>query len=94
MSSGQQSCQRIAVLGAGIVGLATATRLLEVSGDSIATNIVIIAERFLEETTSDGAGGLFRPDDRFMQGVSPQTAKYFHIFVFSFLSSKIGHSHH
>ncbi len=51
-------------MGAGVVGLSTALRLLELGGESV----TIVADAFGKQTTSDGAGGLFRPDDRFMTG--------------------------
>ena len=49
-----------AVLGAGIVGLSTAIRLIELFEAKISNNsfeITIIADKFDLETTSDGAGG-------------------------------------
>ncbi len=57
---------KVAVLGAGVVGLSTAVRLLEVwdgIGNNEKVEISIIADQFGEMTTSDGAGGLFRVDD-------------------------------
>lgn len=57
---------KVAILGAGVVGLSTAIRLFEV-WDSIGNNqkleVSILADQFGEMTTSDGAGGLFRVDD-------------------------------
>jgi hypothetical protein len=68
--------KRIVILGAGIVGLSTAHRLIELYEKANHTvsclrnlDIEIISEKFLKDTTSDGAGGLFRPDDRFIPGV-------------------------
>jgi hypothetical protein len=68
--------KRIVVLGAGIVGLSTAHRLIELHEQANSSvnrlknlDIEIISEKFLKDTTSDGAGGLFRPDDRFIPGV-------------------------
>lgn len=58
--------KNIAILGAGIIGLSTAERLVELK---LNANITIISDKFLQDTTSDGAGGLFRPDDRFIPGV-------------------------
>lgn len=64
--------KNIAILGAGIVGLSTADRLLELNPKQ---SITVIAENFLKETTSDGAGGLFRPDDRFIPGVPKELTR-------------------
>ncbi len=77
------SKKKYAILGAGIVGLATAYRLTEVLKEF---DITIIADSFGVETTSDGAGGIFRPDDRFMQGIPKETAR---LFFFLFLSLKV-----
>ena len=72
--------KRIIILGAGIVGLSTAHRLIELYEKVNAKetylknlNIEIISEKFLKDTTSDGAGGIFRPDDRFIPGVPKET---------------------
>ena len=76
--------KKICVLGAGVVGLSTALRLTELCATA---NITIIAKEFNNSTTSDGAGGLFRPDNRFMPGVDRKLAEYdrlignFHILV-------------
>ncbi|CAL4092854.1 unnamed protein product [Meganyctiphanes norvegica] len=48
----------ICVVGAGIVGLSTATLLQESLPHA---KVTIIAEKFTTETTSDGAAGIFRP---------------------------------
>lgn len=46
---------RVAVLGAGVIGLTSALRLLEeVPG---LDSVTVIAEKWGRETTSDGAGG-------------------------------------
>ena len=58
---------KVAILGAGVVGLSTGIRLLEVWDSMIGNNqkleISVLADQFAEMTTSDGAGGLFRVDD-------------------------------
>jgi D-aspartate oxidase len=64
---------RVAVIGAGAVGLSTA---LCVKLQHPSLSLTIIADRFLDETTSDGAGGLFRPDDRFVVGVDKSILRY------------------
>ena len=66
--------KKIVILGAGIVGLTTAYQLINIfekkySGDECVFDISIVGDKFNVETTSDGAGGLFRPDNRFMKGV-------------------------
>ena len=72
------SKKKYSILGAGIVGLATTLRLVEVIEEfNKDFDITIIAESFGTETTSDGAGGIFRPDDRFMQGIAKETARSF-----------------
>ena len=53
--------KKIVILGGGIVGLSTANRLVELHKG---LDITIIAEKFANETTSDGAGGLLRPGKR------------------------------
>ncbi|CAF4288526.1 unnamed protein product [Rotaria socialis] len=57
---------RVCVIGAGAVGLSTA---LCIKSQYPSLSLTIIADRFLDATTSDGAGGLFRPDDRFVPGI-------------------------
>lgn len=53
---------RIGVLGAGIVGVTTA---LELQKEFPSASLTIIAEKFGQETTSDGAAGVFRPASSF-----------------------------
>ncbi|CAF4555079.1 unnamed protein product [Rotaria socialis] len=57
---------RVCVIGAGAVGLSTASCI---KSQYPSLSLTIIADRFLDATTSDGAGGLFRPDDRFVPGI-------------------------
>ena len=49
---------RIGVLGAGVIGLSTATRIQQCLPNA---DVTIIADKFLTETTSHGAGGIFLP---------------------------------
>ena len=49
---------RIAVIGAGVVGLSTAINVQQRLPDA---DITIIADKFTTETTSHGAGGIFLP---------------------------------
>ena len=60
--------KKIAILGGGIIGLTTAHSLLELldrhskpSAGLEKLNITILSDSFGKDTTSDGAGGLFRP---------------------------------
>ena len=48
---------KLLVIGAGVVGLSTALEAL----DAGFTNVTIVAEQFSPNTTSDGAGALWRP---------------------------------
>jgi len=50
--------RRIAVVGAGAVGLSTA---VQVQQQYASASVTLIADKFTTETTSHGAAGLFRP---------------------------------
>ncbi|CAF1026490.1 unnamed protein product [Adineta ricciae] len=86
---------RVAIIGAGVVGLSTAL-CIKLQHPSL--GLTIIADRFLEDTTSDGAGGLFRPDDRFVLGVDPSTLRkwsqtsfeHFNNIIFSNIGAEAG----
>lgn len=56
----------IAVVGAGVVGLSTAVRLQQTLPQA---RVTIISDRFEQETTSDGAAGIFRPTPGKIPGV-------------------------
>ena len=56
----------IAVLGAGVVGLSTAINIKKVLSNA---TVKVIADKFNHETTSYGAGGLFRPTTEHIPGV-------------------------
>lgn len=62
---------RVAVVGAGVVGLTTATMLQEALPGASCT---VIADKFGQETTSDGAAGIFRPGLQF-RGESEQLTR-------------------
>jgi glycine/D-amino acid oxidase-like deaminating enzyme len=51
--------KNICVIGAGTIGLTTAIRTIKEFGDNV--NITIIADKFLDETTSYLSGGLWEP---------------------------------
>lgn len=53
---------RICVIGAGVVGLTTA---LELQKNFRNADIIIVADKFRTDTTSDVAAGLFRPATSF-----------------------------
>ncbi|KAL8610365.1 hypothetical protein ACOMHN_041179 [Nucella lapillus] len=63
---------RVAVIGAGIVGLTTAVNVQKRLPDA---RITIIADKFDKDTTSSGAGGLYRPTAHLVKGVPPETIK-------------------
>jgi glycine/D-amino acid oxidase-like deaminating enzyme len=65
---------RVGIIGAGVVGLSTAL-CIKLQHPSL--SLTIIADRFLDATTSDGAGGLFRPDDRYVLGVDKSILRYY-----------------
>jgi len=50
---------RVGVVGAGVVGLSTAFRVLQEFREKV--QVEILADKFDVDTTSDGAAGLFRP---------------------------------
>ena len=61
---------RVAVVGAGAVGLSTAVCIQEQIPN---THVTIVADKFDVSTTSDGAAGLFRPNVEDVPGVPPNT---------------------
>ena len=50
--------RRIAVVGAGAVGLSTAVQIQQMHPSA---SLTLIADKFTTETTSSGAAGIFRP---------------------------------
>lgn len=50
---------RIAVIGAGIIGLSTAVEILQ--DDNIKCKVTLIADKFTPNTTSDVAAGVWTP---------------------------------
>ncbi len=64
---------RIGVVGAGVIGLSTAVKLQETYGDKC--QVTIVADKFFQETTSYGAGGIFKPPIERMPGVSERLAR-------------------
>lgn len=51
---------RVAVVGAGVVGLSTA---LCIQKNIPGCSVTVVADRFIEDTLSFGAAGFFRPDE-------------------------------
>lgn len=62
---------RVGVLGAGIVGMTSA---LELSNTFPSCQVTVIADKFNQDTTSDGAAGIFRPGTSF-SGPTPDITK-------------------
>ena len=52
----------LCVVGSGIIGLTTASALLNQFPSS---HVTLVSDKFGEETTSDGAAGIFRPGGGF-----------------------------
>jgi glycine/D-amino acid oxidase-like deaminating enzyme len=50
---------KVAVIGAGVVGLSVAIKLKEEFGSAV--DVTIIAETFFQGTTSFGSGGFWEP---------------------------------
>lgn len=63
---------KIAIVGAGIVGLSTAVNIQRLIP---AARITIIADKFDTDTTSSGAGGLYRPTSQLVHGVATDIIK-------------------
>jgi len=57
---------RLAVVGAGVVGLSCAVQLQK---ELPRASVTIIADRLNEDTVSDGAAGSFRPTGDLLQGL-------------------------
>lgn len=53
---------KFCVIGAGVQGLTTALELQAEFGNA---EVTILAEKFLQDTTSDVAAGIFRPTVNF-----------------------------
>lgn len=51
--------KKVAVIGAGVVGLSAALKMLELHGDRL--EVTIIADRFLQQTLTYSCGGLWEP---------------------------------
>lgn len=61
---------KVAVIGAGIIGLSTALNIQKLMPKC---SVTIFADKFTSDTTSHGAGGLFRPNTEHILGVDPDT---------------------
>ncbi|XP_033750236.1 D-aspartate oxidase-like isoform X4 [Pecten maximus] len=62
----------VVILGAGVVGLSTAINVQSILPNA---RVTIIAEKFDQETTSDGAAGIFRPNLELTPSKSSQQAR-------------------
>lgn len=73
---------RIAVIGAGAVGLSTAVQIQDLLPSA---NMTLIADKFTTETTSNGAAGIFNPTLKKTPGVPLPLLKsvliYFKFFI-------------
>lgn len=64
---------RVGVLGAGVVGVTTAT---ELQVEFPTASITIIADKFNKDTTSEVAAGIFRPSPSF-EGPTPEITRLY-----------------
>ena len=71
---------RVGVLGAGVVGVTTAT---EVQAEFPTASITIIADKFNTDTTSEIAAGIFRPSPSFAGPTAEITRLSRNIFLCS-----------
>ncbi|XP_060080099.1 D-aspartate oxidase-like [Ylistrum balloti] len=62
----------VVVLGAGVVGLSTAVNVQSILPNA---KVTIVADKFDQETTSDGAAGIFRPNLELTPAKSSQQAR-------------------
>jgi len=62
----------VCVLGAGVVGLSTAEFIQDLRPD---LKVTLLADKFLEDTTSNGAAGIFRPSASNFKAGDPATTK-------------------
>jgi len=58
--------RRVAVVGAGVVGLSTAVQIQHLQ---VSVSVTLVADKFTTETTSAGAAGIFRPSAEKFPGV-------------------------
>ena len=65
--------RRICVVGAGVIGLSTAVRLLE-DWPPGSCHVTVMADAFNEDTTSDGAFGFWMPN--ILHETPPNDIKY------------------
>ena len=59
VNSGSSSKTKVTVVGAGVIGLTSAWRLKQRFQDAV--DVEIVAEKIASDTTSEGAGGLWKP---------------------------------
>ena len=62
---------KVAVLGAGVVGLSTALNIKESIPNC---DVTVIADKFNQDTTSDGAAGIFTPPR--VPGIPSEISRY------------------
>ncbi|XP_060563958.1 D-aspartate oxidase-like isoform X2 [Ruditapes philippinarum] len=74
---------KVVVVGAGVVGLSTA---IHIQKQRPSTQVTVVADKFEKQTTSHGAGGLFRPNLEHLLGVDPDTVTRWSHEGFNFYS--------
>ncbi|XP_069945966.1 D-aspartate oxidase isoform X2 [Cherax quadricarinatus] len=75
----------VGVVGGGVVGLTTATLLQEALTGQEAVRVTVVADKFLTDTTSDGAAGVFIPSLS-LRGPTPHAAREWLIKSFKYYS--------
>ncbi|KAK2166791.1 hypothetical protein LSH36_35g05017 [Paralvinella palmiformis] len=78
----------VAVIGAGAIGLSTAVQVQELDRSA---RVTVIADKFEQDTVSDGAAGLFRPTVDYIPGVPRDILKKWSQDSWSFYSG-LAHS--
>lgn len=67
---------RICVIGAGVIGLATAVQILDKYGSHV--HVTVMSEKFSPNTTSDGSAGFWEP---YLVGDTPKESIKYILFL-------------
>ena len=78
------SMSSVVVLGAGIVGLSTALRLLQQNPE---LKVALVSDKFDQDTTSYGAAGIFRPTVELIKGVPQDVLMWVQSTLLFFLNN-------